>query len=365
MNARTSQADRNRLTQRLRRLAAGLTLIGATSCASAPPPYLALHDLGQVRAESRDQAEQFKDLVSELQPKVIEVLPDAESRSTEVWVQQTLRHRRGAAAPDNVKGFTLISGDARRGRIHLREDTDYPEWFLAHELVHSLLGSSWNTIPGVLEEGMCDVVAAELNPEVAPRIRALRAIEASLFLGKLQLQLSHLRGGERKHNTIWFHYDRGESSIGVTEAFEPGTLEMKQRWAQLPDSLYGLGFLVASRIEDNEGLQGLHSMCRRAQAEGLGTVPFEWLMDAAELESLDALTEAPRELLGRDEFDEWVGLLPAFHGELLVQLYRPAFANLTGKQFLARVDPQLHLADGSTIELAAIPAVREAVLRNW
>lgn len=365
MNARTHQAGHHRLAQRLRRIAVGLVLIGVSSCAATPPPYLALHDLGQVRAESRDSAEQFKDLVSELQPRVIEVLPDAESRSTEVWVQQTLRHRRGAAAPDNVKGFTLISGDARRGRIHLREDTDYPEWFLAHELVHSLLGSSWNTIPGVLEEGMCDVVAAELNPEVAPRIRALRAIEASLFLGKLKLQLSHVRSGERKHNTIWFHYDRGESPIGITEAFEPGTLEMKKRWAQLPDSLYGLGFLIATRIEANAGLQGLHSMCRRAESQGLGTVPFEWLMDAAELESLEALTEAPQSLLGRDEFDEWVGLLPAFHGELLVQLYRPAFGDLTGKEFLASVDPHLHLADGTTIELAAIPAVRETVLSHW
>lgn len=351
--------------RRLGRLAAGLALLAAASCAAPAPPYLAMHDLGAVRAESRDQAEQFKDLVADLQPRVIEVLPSAEERQTEVWVQQTLRHRRGAAAPENVKGFTLISGDAKRGRIHLREDTDFPEWFLAHELVHALLGPSWNTIPGVLEEGMCDVIAAELNPEVAPRIRALRAIEASLFLGQLKLEISHARNGQRYRNGYWFHYDRGPSHIEVEEAFEPGTLEMKQRWSQLPDSLYGLGFVVASRIEANGGLQGLHGMCRRAMDQELGTVPFDWLMNAAGIDNAEDLLLAPRDVLGQEEFAEWVRLLPTFHGELLVELYRELYGHLNASEFLDQADPVLHLADGTTIDLAQVPEVRQAVFAKW
>ncbi|MEO0650815.1 MAG: hypothetical protein AAFZ65_09055, partial [Planctomycetota bacterium] len=220
------------------------------ACAAPAPAVSVSHSMGLVRAESASDAEHFGALVGDLQPAVLESLPGSVERDTEVWIQEELSHRWGELAPDNVKGFTLIGSDNDRGRIHLRRNTDYPEWFLAHELVHALIGPEWSTLPGVLEEGLCEVIAAELSPAAAPRIRALRAVESSLFLGRMRIVLEYdaleMPDGDRELE-IDFHYQSGGAGVELLDVLAYDTLTLKDRWKRLPDSFYGIGFLIVER----------------------------------------------------------------------------------------------------------------------
>jgi hypothetical protein len=348
-----------------RGLLCGLFLLVLASCATAPPRVSSEHASGLVRAESSAQAERFADLVAEIQPQVVEAVPGAVDRQTEVWVQRRLRHRTGAPAPENVKGFTLIGRDHRRGRIHLRQDTEHPEWFLAHELVHALLGPEWRPLPGVLEEGLCDAVAAELNPAIAPRIRALRAIEASIYFGRMRLVLRHEDPRSPRELEVWFHYDRGPVDAPVAELLAYDTLKLKERFSRVPDALYGLGFVIATRIQERGGLEVLHGLSREAQQLGKPVIPAEWILAAADMVDPERHANAPYELIGRREFIEWLDLLPGFHADLLVQLFRPGHAHLDLETFLTTVRPRLVLGDGSELELAEVPRLRADLESRW
>jgi hypothetical protein len=366
MNHRT---DRHRpIANRLRTVvaAAGLLLL-YPACVVPAPPIETLHDRGLVRAEDRFHADMYAGMVAEIQPLVAELLPGTLDRQTEVWVQSQLSHGLGKVAPDNVKGFTLIDAEMNRGRIHVRSDNDFPRWFLTHELVHALLGPEWLTLSGVLEEGMCDLVAAELNPDCAPRIRALRAIESSIFFGKMKVVVEHKDGtGTERKDAVWFHYDRGSNDLTIAQALEPGTLALKRRFERVPDTLYGLGFLVAERIRERGGFEAIYELCAEATAEGRATVPVERIIEAAGLNgSRERLATLSHELLGADEFEHWVELLPDFHGDLLAQLFQDAHRDLSAEQFIERLDPVFVLHDGTRIVVADHPHIRQTLERAW
>jgi hypothetical protein len=370
-----SQIDQRHDQPQSQRLAKGLgrvlplgVLALLAGCQLAPPKECAVHPLGVVRAEQRDDAERFGDLVATLQPEIKALLPDTPDRSTEVWVQKQLASRRGQRVPLNVKGFTLISEDHSRGRIHLREDVDHPEWFLAHELVHALLGETWKTLPAVLEEGLADVVAAELRPELAPRIRALRAIEASLYLGRLKLVISHSGIGYRAGNgplEIWFHYDEPRDTLAIQDALTPDTYAFRERFGDMDDALYGVGFLIVQRLRDRIGYEGLHELCLRAASEGREAIDPAEQLRLAGLDQRNGLLEAAYGALGRPEFDAWVELLPHFHAELLTELFAPTYGHLSAEQFSAQVNPALELGDGSSVHPLRHPRVWAEFLLRW
>lgn len=345
-----------------------LLLLALVGCAAPAPRVEVFHALGSVRADDLASAQRFSQLVTGLQPRISEVVPDTASKSTEVWVQDRLQHRVGQSAPLDVKGFTLISSDKQRGRIHMRSDADYPHWFLSHELVHALLGPTWDTIPAVIEEGLCDVVAAELHDDVAGRIRALRAIEASLFFGKMQVVIEHrgnTPGNRRRETEIWFHYDRGAFPESLEDVLAPPTLDLQRRPRNMGDALYGLGFLVAERIHRQSGLDGLNALCRQAHAAGLDAVPVERLLEAADLSDRDERAKAPRELLGAAEFDSWVELLPGFHADLLLQLFGTEYQGSSVDEFLGAVDPTIVLHDGTRVRVAEHEGVRAQLAARW
>lgn len=343
----------------------GLALTLAAACATPPPPMEAIHERGVVRADTSAEAAHFRELVADLQPRVVDELPGTVDRPTEVWVQDQLRHRMGPAAPENVKGYTLIGPDRRRGRIHVRADTEHPEWFLAHELVHALVGPGWQPLPGVLEEGLCDALAAQLNPHLAPRIRALRAIEASMFFGRMRLVLEHDDPRSPRELEIWFHYESGALGSGVDELLAYDTLELKQRFARVPDALYGLGFVLATRIAERGGLATLYSLCREAERQGKSVVPAPWLLAAAGLDGTEDQARAPYELIGPAELVEWVELLPGFHANLLVQLFHGAHKRTSVSHFLDRVNPRIVLADGTRVRFADLPGLRTDLEERW
>ncbi|MEZ5979568.1 MAG: hypothetical protein R3F34_15325 [Planctomycetota bacterium] len=347
--------------------AAALAALLFPACVVPAPPVAEQHDLGVVRAEDRYHADLYAQMVEQIQPRVQAALPGTLERQTEVWIQERLAHGTGSAAPANVKGFTLIDGNMHRGRIQLRQDNEFPNWFLTHELVHALLGPDWRCMPGVLEEGLCDLVAAELNPDCAPRIRALRAIEASIFFGKMKIVVAHRDERDRERiDPIWFHYDRGPSELAVAQVLEPGTLGLQKRFQSVPDTLYGLGFLVAQRIRDREGYEGLFELCTNALGEGLETVPVQRVLEAADMSGdQDDLAGMSFELLGSEEFEHWTQLLPDFHGELLAQLFFDRYGELSPEDFLDQVQPALILADGTRVELAKDEHVRRSLRTAW
>jgi hypothetical protein len=351
-----------------RRGALGALLLLLASCATPAPPVAVSHDMGLVRAETVADARHFGDLVAELQPRVIDLLPGSVPRDTEVWIQERLQHRYGQLAPENVKGFTLIGTDNGRGRIHLRRNTDHPQWFLAHELVHALLGPDWRTLPGALEEGLCDVIAAQLAEDATARIRALRAVEASLFLGRMRVVVEFtpldpaVRSSELE---VDFHYESGGAGVSLEELLGYDTLGLKRRWKRLPDSFYGIGFAVVERIRERHGLEYLHQLCLRAAREGHAVVPYQWLTEAAGLDSADALLGVPYELIGAAEFGAWRELVPGFHADLLSQLFRERYGSLGSDQLLERLAPRLRLAQGARVELAELTGLPAELGQRW
>lgn len=349
-------------------IASALLALGLVGCQIAPPAVTAVHPLGVVRADDQSSAERYGELVTALQPDIKALLPDVPARNTEVWVQKKLGTRRGQKVPLNVKGFTLISDDHSRGRIHLRADVDYPDWFLAHELVHATLGDSWKTLPAVLEEGLCDVVAAELRPQVAPRIRALRAIEASLYLGRLKLVISHSGIGYRAGNgpiEIWFHYDEPRNKLPLEQALAPHTYAFREHHGDMDDALYGVGFLIVQRLRERVGYAGLHDLCLRASANGQASIPPEEQLLAAGLTGPNAILECVYETLGQKEFDAWVELLPHFHAELFVELFASTYGHLDAAAFAEQVNPRLELGDHNTVFPLRHPRVWAEFQRLW
>ena len=140
------------------------TLLGAAACQAPAPPVAIETPYGMVRAESEGKAEEVAEMLEVLSPRVKDLLPGTFDREIDVWVQSVLRSSRYGQRATGVKGFTLLAGEFDAKRIHLLEDGEL-SWYLSHELVHALVDESWSTLPGLLEEGLGDVVAEELNPE--------------------------------------------------------------------------------------------------------------------------------------------------------------------------------------------------------
>src|SRR5262245_45266834 len=160
----------------------------ALGCLAPPPPIVVATPYGEVRASSADKAREVADLLERLAPEVKAILPGAQDRPIDVWVQDELAVYLFHKRPDSVRGFTLLEDEFDAKRIHLQEGGQSP-WYLAHELVHALIGSSWAPLPGILEEGLGDVIAEALNPEYEEHIRSHRLLNASAFTGGLELEV--------------------------------------------------------------------------------------------------------------------------------------------------------------------------------
>ena len=115
---------------------------------------------GDVRASSERKAEEVAQLLEKLSPEVSALLPGSQDRSVDVWVQEELQVYRFNKRPESVRGFTLLNDEFSAKRIHLQDSGQSP-WYLTHELVHALIGTSWSPLPGILEEGP---VGSSWNP---------------------------------------------------------------------------------------------------------------------------------------------------------------------------------------------------------
>ena len=360
------------LRSRLRAAVLSLTALLLTGCL-APPPRLAVEThYGVVRADSKAPALEVADLLDELVPHVRRLLPDTRTDDLEVWVQTQLAVYRGWPVDSKVPAFT-VEGE---GRIHLLDgDRIALAAALGHELVHAMLGPGWSTLPAVAEEGLADWMQEQLNPPVRSSLRADHLAKAGAAAGGLDFAVwsrdPHHRG--RRLATIRFPEDiAGEQPLDPRRALDEGDedkggLFQPYQVAVSDPRLYGVGYLVVSRIVERRGLEGLYQLCRRAEEEGRKQVSADALMTAAHLSGgpatwrrlvIERVRQGELMALGRQ-------LVPTLV-QLVVEDVGPRSGATSGRDFLRRSRPVFGLVDGDLrLDLDSLPGFRRALLRAW
>jgi len=256
------------------------------ACLAAPPQSLFETPNGLVRAARAEEARAIAAILDKVRPRLLSVLPGARRDPVEVWMQDHphLYHFAQEGSSD-AEGLYAPSQD----RILLGRGLEDTERVLVHELVHASLGEDWDALPGTLEEGLCDAVAARLSDVGVARLRAGRLSSAALVCGGLALDVETRRaGGRRGERSGW----SARMLLSSDEVVEEPQREIFRVSAGLSSTrlepnvkrgLYGLSFLLVDRLIARVGLEGLHGLCVEARAQGYDTVPRRWLLEAAEL----------------------------------------------------------------------------------
>lgn len=350
-----------------------LVLAALPACLAPPPPIVVDTPYGEVRADSEAKAEEIAGLLSGLAPQVREVLPGCQERPVDVWVQDELRVYRHSKRPESVRGFTLLTDEFTAKRIHLQEEGQ-SAWYLSHELVHALVGPSWRPLPGILEEGLGDVVAEILNPDQAFHIRAHRLLNSSVFTGGFYVHLSYSVPEQGVESRKW-RRRIGSTRVQMSSPLDPEVVrrlfttsrkDLHVDWPEIPESFYGLAWLMTSRIVERHGLEGLHELCLRATREKREMVPLPWLLAAADmdLERLDA--EFLTSCFGPRELRAAASLQTELFAKLVVDLLTPhrgGFRSL--RSMIYWINPSFLLADGTDVRVRTIAPLTEAIDRRW
>jgi hypothetical protein len=153
-----------------------LAALLAAGCLASPPREVLAGDGWRVRADSAQEAREVGVLLEGPRPRLLAALPDSSlPPSLEVWMQDRPHlYALPIASTNEAEG--LWAED--RSRILIARGADDIERTLAHEMTHAALGPSWRTLPGSLEEGLCDAVAARLCPGGSARLRADGSVPA-------------------------------------------------------------------------------------------------------------------------------------------------------------------------------------------
>jgi hypothetical protein len=327
---------------------------------------------GDVRARNAGTASEVAGLLQRLAPEVKAILPDAQDRAIDVWVQDELAVYLFHKRPESVRGFTLLDGEFDAKRIHLQEGGQSP-WYLAHELVHALIGPSWAPLPGILEEGLGDVIAETLNPEYEEHIRSHRLLNASAFTGGLELSVVYREPGAGPWRSWPVVEQPGHLRLGPSLA--PGTLkellatprsELHRRWADIPESFYGISWLIVSRAVQRIGLEGLHGLCLRARASGLELVPIAWLEDAADIDlsALDGRFLAS--CFDRRSLQTALFLQPEAFAEVLLDTLLPLHGRLGFAEVFRKAKPAIRLRDRGEVQVSTYSGpLYRAIRQGW
>ena len=340
-----------------------LALLGATSCRSAPPAVVST-PYGDARAETKGRARKLAVLLRQLAPRVAETLPDTRGWPDEVWLSD-FADLPDVARRHDVVGLTELG--ARRVRVRddrLGRDADF---VLTHELVHALLGESWDPLPALMKEGLCDSVASRLAPDAAVRVRAVRLVDASFSDPGMALELWYSEPGLATRTSIPIP-TAGVRRLDPVTALEVGGNGLHGETPGRDESaLYGYGLLLTDRIVDHMGFDGLHDLCVRARAAGHDVVPAPWLLAAAGLDARPATWRAA--LLGALEAPELAAqaeLLQADISGFLVHTFRNRYPGLTGEDFLDRSLPTLGWQGGDTrVAVAMVDGLRSDIVDGW
>jgi len=355
------------------RIALSALAIGITAgCLAPPPPIVVDTPYGAVRARTAVKAGEVAELLERLAPEVKALLPGAQDRPIDVWVQDELAvylfHKRAKS----VRGFTLLENEFEAKRIHLQESGESP-WYLAHELVHALIGPSWAPLPGILEEGLGDVIAETLNPEYEEHIRSHRLLNASAFTGGIALEVVYRQPDSGSARTWTVVHDPRVLQLGpevstdtLLELLRTPRSDLHQRWADTPESFYGISWLIVKRAVDRIGITGLHDLCLRATASGLELVPIAWLEDAADLrlDRLDAAFLAS--CFDRRSMQTALFLQPEAFAGVLIDALLPLHGQIPFGDIFRKARPAIHLANQSDIPVGTYSGpVYRAMRQGW
>lgn len=353
-----------------------LALLGvaclAAGCLAPPPPIVVETPFGEVRARNAGKASEVAELLQRLAPEVKAILPDAQDRPIDVWVQDQLAVYLFHKRPESVRGFTLLEDEFDAKRIHLQEGGQSP-WYLAHELVHALISPSWAPLPGILEEGLGDVIAETLNPDYDEHIRAHRLLNASVFTGGLELEIVYREPSEGSWRSWPAAVRPATLELGprvapatLRELLETPRSELHRRWADIPESFYGISWLIVSRAVERIGLEGLHDLCLRAKAQGLGLVPVAWLESAADLrlDELDARFLAS--CFDQRAMNTALYLQPEAFAAVLLDELLPLQARLGFGDLLRKAQPAFRLPSGRDVRVSSYNGpVFRAMRQGW
>lgn len=342
-----------------------LALIVSAGCQVLPPPHAADAPPGLVRAGSPEEARRVAAMLERLAPAVLERLPGSRAQDLEVWVQESPAiYRFARSTYADADGF--YAADPRR--IHLRSAADDVERTLAHELVHASLGRAWRSLPGTIEEGLCDAISAELVPGGAARMRAGRISSACLATGGLLLDLdvyvaeSSAAPGARLsyHARMKLEGDppREVDPLLVFEV-EAG-LSSSKVGGDAKKAYYGLAFLVVDRAVERVGVAGLYALCERARDARREVSPDELLAAAGLDRDPQSWRAALLEALGPAELAELVRMHPEFLAGAIAGFLEPHCAGAPPAEVLASLQARLKVAGGrGELDLLDLPEVRD------
>ncbi len=273
----------------VRHLLPVLLLLGSCSTwMPAAPEHSLQTPLGTAFGNSPDAASRLVDSWMRIAPSIQLGLPGSKAdERVDIWLvdQDEIPDPFNIGHP--MGGITYsVGGDAKLIQV---PDTHKLDWVLAHELTHALLGPEWNTLGGVLEEGLCEYMGSLSAPQLKP-VRMLQVhMGAAALYGYDQAGLFFARAERQEDDQIEMKW-LGEKGNSPEQIWQPsdlpfylGLLDIGP-YPELRAGLQRLGTFLVLRIVERIGLEGLHEMCVRAEYQDHDVIPFAWIMRAADLD---------------------------------------------------------------------------------
>jgi hypothetical protein len=219
-----------------------MLLSGCVTNAFERAPIEACHPWGVVRGYTSADVEQVSSFAEELAPRIESWMQPAESSPLRiVVVPQSPDQPAPASTPEVISLWTSRVLDRY---IIIAIDAAGPRRFLlAHELVHWYAVGVWKHLPMTVEEGLADVLASRIEPE----------------LGVLHALMIGHRGDPRPEDY---------REMLALERGEEGRLDFKRK-----DMLY----LVGNRIAERCGVRGLRAWCEEVERTGDASVLASWI----------------------------------------------------------------------------------------
>jgi len=256
-----------------------VAVLGA-GCRIAPPPVSVYADVGIARAHDEPSARRVAAWMNELVPAIRGAVPGTIDDEPDVWVQRRLRMDTFRRIPESVNGIAFSNH-----RILLRESDTHQRETLCHELVHHLLDEPWDTLPTVIEEGLCEKVAEQFGADDPVEFRARRLVAALHAFGGLSGSLSlHVRPGAAPEIVLGMPFQaepREERGVTPAEALRLRGGYGDIASGKLNATHYALGYWLVDRIHERSGYGALYRLSERATSDGLEVVPIEPILDLA------------------------------------------------------------------------------------
>lgn len=338
----------------------------------APAPPVAVETpFGVVRAGNSTAANEVAEMLTELHPLVEDRLPGSRPFHPDVWVQESLElfNKR----PRVESGLTLFDVNNKPLRIHVRENSPRLRNTLTHELTHALMGPEWDAVSGAVEEGVCEVIAAELNPQMASARRTGLLISASSWFGGLSGEIFCIvppRRAKFRATQISLNFEIEPETTSTSRSFQDllglNNQSLHRLWSdQAIPEYHGLGFVITARILRESDLRNLLDMCIQANELDLDRVPTAWILNASHIRTVADLREATVELFRLEELEELARFLPGEFAKQVASFYPRFYPGLSMQEFLEVANPKFRLGTGMACELRNVSEFVEVLAQEW